>query len=132
LATLIGRITVENAVAGSSASLDGNSVGTAPLRELVVNPGRHTLELQREGYANFKAGVDVPVGGATVLTAKQLELVKVLRVEVPAKERTPLYKKWWLWTIVGGALVAGGVVAAVVVTTRPGTSGLDVQLPAVR
>jgi len=33
-------------------------------------------------------------------------------------DRTPVYKKWWLWTAVG-AVVAGGVVAGVVVATRP-------------
>ena len=31
---------------------------------------------------------------------------------------TPIYKKWWLWTIVG-VVVAGGVVTAAVVTTVP-------------
>ena len=33
-------------------------------------------------------------------------------------DRTPVYKKWWLWTALG-AVVAGGVVAGVVVATRP-------------
>jgi tetratricopeptide (TPR) repeat protein len=34
-------------------------------------------------------------------------------------ERQPLYKKWWLWTAVGGAVVIGGVVAIAVATTTP-------------
>ena len=34
--------------------------------------------------------------------------------EPPRAERTPLYKKWWLWTIVGGVLVAGAVVGITV------------------
>jgi hypothetical protein len=34
----------------------------------------------------------------------------------PAPRRTPLYKRWWLWTIVG-AVVVGGVVTAVALTT---------------
>jgi tetratricopeptide (TPR) repeat protein len=34
---------------------------------------------------------------------------------------TPVYKRWWLWTVVGVA-VAGGVVAGVVVGTRPSGS----------
>lgn len=132
LETLVGRITMDHAVAGSSVILDGNTIGKAPLAALTVNPGHHTLELQHEGYVNFKSGVDVPVGGRTALEAKQVELSKVLRVDTPVKERVPLYKKWWLWTAVGGVLVAGGVVAAVLATTKSSTSGLDVQLPAVR
>jgi hypothetical protein len=35
----------------------------------------------------------------------------------PHADRTPLYKKWWLWTIVG-VVVAGGVVAGAVVGTQ--------------
>jgi tetratricopeptide (TPR) repeat protein len=131
LTTLVGHIKVENAIAGSGVLLDGNTIGKAPLAELTVNPGHHALELQREGYANFKGGVDVPVGGSATLTAKQVELVKVVRVEVPEK-RSPLYKKWWLWTAVGGVLVAGGVVAAVLLTQKSSNDGLGVTLPMVR
>jgi hypothetical protein len=40
----------------------------------------------------------------------------------PVEEhRTPVYKKWWLWTIVGGVVVAAVVVGvAVGVATQPG------------
>jgi tetratricopeptide (TPR) repeat protein len=31
----------------------------------------------------------------------------VARAPQPARERTPAYKKWWVWTIVGGVVVAG-------------------------
>jgi tetratricopeptide (TPR) repeat protein len=34
-------------------------------------------------------------------------------------ERPPLYKRWWLWTAVGGAVVAGAVVAIAVAYTTP-------------
>ncbi|MCU1280554.1 MAG: hypothetical protein JWM53_4100 [bacterium] len=37
----------------------------------------------------------------------------------PPSERQPVYKKWWLWTAVGGALVVGGVVAIAVAATTP-------------
>lgn len=32
---------------------------------------------------------------------------------------TPVYKKWWLWTAVGGVIVAGGVIAIAVAATTP-------------
>jgi len=35
----------------------------------------------------------------------------------PQKHETPVYKKWWLWTIVG-VVVAGGVVTTAVLVTR--------------
>jgi len=35
--------------------------------------------------------------------------------------RTPVYKKWWLWTIVGAVAAGGAVTAAVLVTQPSGT-----------
>ena len=37
----------------------------------------------------------------------------------PPAEKQPIYKKWWLWTAIGGVLVVGGVVAIAVATTTP-------------
>lgn len=124
LESLVGKIAIDGAAAGSSVTLDGNAAGVTPREPLLVNPGRHSLDLMHEGYANFHAAVDVPVGGAVTLAVKQLELVKVVRVEVqPQRDRRPLYKKWWLWTIVGGVVVAGVVVGVAVGVTQKGPSG---------
>jgi tetratricopeptide (TPR) repeat protein len=38
----------------------------------------------------------------------------------PTVEQRPLYKKWWLWTIVGGVVAAGAAAGIAVVLTRPG------------
>jgi hypothetical protein len=35
----------------------------------------------------------------------------------------PWYKQWWVWTIVGGVVVAGAATATAVVLTRGGSSG---------
>lgn len=45
------------------------------------------------------------------------QLTAAPRVE--QTERTPLYKKWWLWTAVGGAIVVGAGVALAVAYTTP-------------
>lgn len=42
----------------------------------------------------------------------------VAQTPITAKRETPIYKKWWLWTIVG-VVVAGGVVTTAVLLTRP-------------
>ncbi|MGZ3427107.1 MAG: tetratricopeptide repeat protein [Polyangia bacterium] len=135
LLTLVGKITIAGAVDGSALTLDDKSAGTTPLpAPLVVNPGRHKLELAHEGYATFRAAVDVPVGGAATVAAKQLESVKVVTVAGSGHDKeTPIYKKWWLWTAVGGAVVVAGVITAVVVTSDGSTSGTPtVQLPQVK
>ena len=44
------------------------------------------------------------------------------RRDVPAASDrpTPVYKKWWLWTIVGGVVVAGVVVGVTVAVLNSG------------
>jgi hypothetical protein len=133
LQTLVGKIVVDGAVDGSAVTLDGKAAGTTPLAApLVVNPGRHKLELAHDGFATWRNAVDVPVGGSASVAARQTENVKVVTVAATEKE-VPVYKRWWLWTAVGGAVVAAGVITAVVVTSGSSTSGTPtVQLPQVR
>ena len=135
LLTLVGKIAVDGAVDGSAVTLDDKSVGTTPLpAALQVNPGRHKLEVAHEGFATFRAAVDVPVGGTATVAAKQIESVKVVTVAGTGPQKdTPIYKKWWLWTAVGGAVVVAGIITAVVVTSDGSTSGTPtVQLPQVK
>ena len=37
----------------------------------------------------------------------------------PPPEKKPLYTRWWLWTAVGGVIVAGAVVGIAVAATTP-------------
>ena len=134
LLTLVGKIAIDGAVAGSTLTLDGKSAGTVPLAApLVVNPGRHRLELAHEGFATFRSAVDVPVGGTATVAAKQTEAIKVVTVAGAREKDAPIYKKWWLWTAVGGAVVVAGIITAVVVTSDNSTNGTPtVQLPQVK
>jgi tetratricopeptide (TPR) repeat protein len=137
LQTLVGKVALDGAVDGSVVTLDDKPLGTTPLAApLVVNPGRHQLAVAHEGYATFKSAVDVPVGGAASVAVKQTEAIKVVTVAGPAaahEKDTPVYKKWWLWTAVGGAVVVAGVITAVVVTSDSSNHGLPtVQLPQVK
>jgi hypothetical protein len=38
---------------------------------------------------------------------KPIAVVRTEPVATPAEQATPVYKKWWLWTIVGGVVVVG-------------------------
>jgi tetratricopeptide (TPR) repeat protein len=46
-----------------------------------------------------------------------------LTVTTTAKRETPVYKKWWLWTIVGGVAVAAVVGVSVGLATHPTITG---------
>ena len=136
LQTLVGKVTIDGAVDGSSVALDDKPAGTTPLpAPLVVNPGRHQLAVAHEGYATFKSAVDVPVGGSAAVAVKQTEAIKVVTVAGPAarEKETPVYKKWWLWTAVGGAIVVAVVIGATVGTSDAANHGVPtVQLPQVK
>jgi tetratricopeptide (TPR) repeat protein len=136
LQAMVGKIAIAGAVDGSALALDGKPAGTTPLAApIVVNPGPHQLTLARDGFATFKSTLNVPVGGTATLAARQAEAVKVVTIDgrqARAADK-PIYKKWWLWTAVGGALVVAGVITAVVVTSDSARDGLPtVQLPQVK
>jgi tetratricopeptide (TPR) repeat protein len=133
LQTLVGKVTISDAVEGSSVTIDGRFAGATPLAApLVVNPGRHQLAIAHEGYATWKSAIDVGVGAQLTVASKQLESVKVVTVVGHDKD-VPIYKKWWLWTAIGGAVVVAGVVTAVVLTSNASNDGLPtVQLPQVK
>jgi tetratricopeptide (TPR) repeat protein len=133
LATLVGSVTLHGAVDGSAITVDGVAAGTTPLQgALVINPGRRTLVLSHERYVTFKKALDVPVGGTLTVEVEQPEAVKLVPV-ASGHGDTPVYKKWWLWTAVGGAVVAAGVITAVVLTQSPSApGGPTIQLPTVQ
>ena len=133
LQSLVGKVALGGAVDGSALTLDGKPAGTTPIAApLVVNPGRHKLELAHEGYATFRSAVDVPVGGTATVAVKQTEAIKVVTVAAHEPEK-PVYKKWWLWAAVGGAVVAAGVITAVVASSGSADHGPPtVQLPQVK
>ena len=51
-------------------------------------------------------------------TSARPDLMSKTELKPHHERSTPIYKKWWLWTIVG-VVVAGGAVAAAVVATQP-------------
>jgi tetratricopeptide (TPR) repeat protein len=53
------------------------------------------------------------------ITQPQLTQPQLIVTAPPPAEHKPLYKKWWLWTAVGGVLVVGGVIAIAVAETTP-------------
>jgi tetratricopeptide (TPR) repeat protein len=77
----------------------------------------------REPVAPPPAPTTPPANGATALGT---DATPAVAARAPA--RTPAYKKWWVWTIVGG-VVAGGVAAGLAVgLTRTSTPTADTTL----
>jgi hypothetical protein len=56
----------------------------------------------------------------------------VVKEVVEVEKKVPVYKRWWLWTLVGAVVVAGAVTGGVLGSQQPPVDGPFAQLPAVR
>jgi tetratricopeptide (TPR) repeat protein len=111
-------------VDGATIRVDGAPVGRTPLEGRVyLRPGEHRVEARAAGHAPYRRTLDLAAGDHRGLTAtlRRVELRATPPLPLPpAPAARPIYKRWWLWTLVGTA-IAGGAVAAIVASTRPGT-----------
>jgi hypothetical protein len=98
-------------VPGATLRVDGTTVGELPLKSpgLEVNAGVHGIEVAHEGYRTFRTEVSVTGGGETIVRADLTAFIAA-----PAEpRRTPVYRRWWLWTVVGVVVAAGAVTGGV-------------------
>jgi tetratricopeptide (TPR) repeat protein len=58
---------------------------------------------------------------------RESTLSYIAAIEGRPKRRPPVYKRWWLWTLVG-VVLAGGVTAAVIATTPSNAATHDTSL----
>ena len=132
LGGLVGHIEIVASVDGAQVELDGNQLGVTPLSEtLEVNPGAHAVVVTREGYRTFREKLVATPGGERKVDAKLESLIKIVEVERKAPP-TPVYKRWWVWTLVGAVVIAGAVTGGVLGSREPPVNGPFAQLPSVR
>ncbi len=135
LAHTVGRLRLRDTAAGANVKIDAEPVGETPLpAPLELNPGKHRLEVAKEGFRTFRTYFDVSADKETTVAAplESLMVVRVVEVERKPPEKKPLYKQWWLWTIVGGVVVAGAVTGGVLGAQPASISGPSTQIPQVR
>ena len=142
---LRGKLAVTSRIIGARVLVDGEHVGETPLR-LEVGVGRHLVEVRgkRPGQ-RYREDVVVPfqqvmsvraslprVDAPAPVTSTPPKPAIPAAVVVPlsgptpaprpALDRgTPLYKKWWFWTIVGAVAVGTGVAVGVAVGSGDST-----------
>lgn len=73
LPATIGALRLVSNVQGASVHVDGALVGSTPLAQRWLDPGRHSIEVSKEGFETFHAVVEARPGGVidlpVVLTA---------------------------------------------------------------
>ncbi len=119
----VGQVRLEVAPAAAAVVLNGQRLEHESEETLLLPVGDHVLEFSAAGYAPQRRGITIQ-GGRTMRL--QVELSKL--VDEPAQAgaplaserepgRTPLYKRWWLWTSIG-VVMAGAAVATVFLVRR--------------
>src|SRR5262245_51185950 len=118
LKTKLGQIQITCATDGAEISVDGKSVGSAPLGEMVwTTPGRHQIAVQHEGYSPAIEEVAVETGAVATVDI-QLRPIDLQAANQPADaalvggpaadaEPPPIYRRGSFWVVVGVVVVAG-------------------------
>ena len=87
------RMAVEAAPAEALVRL-GSSLAPLPVgAPVVLAPGRHVLEISLDGFETERREVDLSAGEDRI-------------VEVTLRERESVLSSWWLWSLVGVAVVS--------------------------
>lgn len=99
--TYLSVVTVPD---GARVSVDGRALGASPAR-LRVEPGRHDVTLEHEGYERALQSI--------VVKPESNETLRVSLTKKPGGVLT----RWWFWGAVG-VVAAGATVSAVALTTE--------------
>jgi len=105
-----GKLVLRGELAkGGVIELDGKRWGVMPWTG-EVKPGSHTVKVRKDGFETWTTTVKVPAGAEIdVSVVLQSSGKPGIGEEEESTAGTPIYKKWWLWTIVGVVAAGAGV-----------------------
>jgi hypothetical protein len=130
----LGEVQVAVTPTAATVLVDGAAVELGPDETLTLQVGDHVLEFRAPGHLPVRRKVQLKGGHKEIV---QVALAPVLAATTAFAEPSPhgvrqdrpLYRKWWLWTLVG-SVVAGGAAATVVLMTRtPQTEEVPLATP---
>lgn len=87
-------------------------------RQAEVNARINALKEEKARADDTRAAESARLSDEAARKALAAQTERELALKQAEANNPPLYKRWWLWTIVG-AVVAGGVATGVVLGTRP-------------
>jgi len=129
LELLCARVRITAEPPGARLQLDDRPV--APSEAVHVATGTHVATAELGGYVSGRRSFEASAGQLAEISLR-LEAIPVaarppvgatasmaVQAQIEKPRKTPLHRRWWLWTIVAGAVIAGAVTAAAVVSTQP-------------
>jgi hypothetical protein len=131
----VGTLQLRLEPADAALAVDGLRLTPSSAGELVLEVGDHVLECSATGYVSERRAFQIHGGRAEELVVR-LASVQLAAganksalgpVSPPAPlgredslSATPVYKRWWLWTIVG-VVVAGAAAGTAIALTNKST-----------
>jgi tetratricopeptide (TPR) repeat protein len=123
----LSRLKLSGHAPADTISIDGAPAPSPLPSPLYLRPGGHRLAVVRGGQTILEQSLTLDAGELRLLTvgeaAPALLTTAPTRARPSARRTTPIYKRWWLWTI------GGAVLSAVVIGTVAATSGGSDRLP---
>jgi len=104
----VGRLVVRAPKTNVSVSLDGRSLGQAPL-ETLADAGTHRILARHPNHSDYTTTVIVKAGE---------ERTVMVTLGDP-----PIYKRWWFWTTIGAVVVGGTITTIAVLSERDPDKG---------
>lgn len=116
------QLTLEIDVKDARVFLDGRRIKLGPNGSVPhLKPGRHTLTVKKKGYLTKRLKVELTPGDKRTVS---VGMVKIVEPKVNVSVAPPWYKRWWVWTIVAGAVVtAVGVTVPLMVYEKKAPRG---------
>jgi tetratricopeptide (TPR) repeat protein len=120
----VATVKITSPEAGATVLVDGRDTGRTPLAQaLTLDAGEHRFMVRKLSFEPFEKVVTLRRGDRLELAAALRPVVQTVAPPVavvaplpsePPPENPPIYKRWWLWSAVGAAVVTGVVVALVI------------------
>lgn len=127
----VGTVRFELEPKDASVAIDGVNVEPNAAGNVLIEVGDHALVVRAAGHVTERRSLQVH-GGQTQTFEVQLASVELGPEHVaaasaapaeplapqpgPPADRPPVYKRWWLWTIVGVVVVGAAVGTAIALT----------------
>jgi hypothetical protein len=107
-----GTLAIESTPSSAAVVVDGNESGVTPYQRSAF-VGSHNVILRATGYSSQEATLTVADGRTSRLNVRLVPSTDAPRAG--GGEARPVYKKWWFWLALGGAVAAAAITTGVVV-----------------
>ena len=113
-----GSLAVNSVPSNAVVFVDGTELGFTPYKRPAFI-GSHKIVVRSTGFRSYQGEVAIAESKKQQVSVTLQPGSDPVGVMVVEKNATPIYKKWWFWTLIGGAaVVAGGVTAGIILGTR--------------